>query len=155
MSLAENVLEMKPSPSVPYWNVLVPEFIVTDIEASLQFYALLGFKPRFRRTNPDFAYVECGAAQLMLEQYHETSWLTAELEHPFGRGVNIQIEIDSLQALASRLDSAAIPLFRPITESWYAVSETIEEGQIELLVRDPDGYLLRFIQVLGGRRIFA
>ena len=37
-------------------------------------------------------------------------------------------------------------LFRELKESWYAVSETMEEGQREFLAQDPDGYLMRFAQ---------
>jgi hypothetical protein len=47
--------------------------------------------------------------------------------------------------------SSAAPLFRALEESWYPVSEREEEGQLEFLVQDPDGYLLRFCQVLGSR----
>jgi len=38
-----------------------------------------------------------------------------------------------------------------VEESWYEVGSDKEEGQIEFLVQDPDGYLLRFIEPLGER----
>jgi hypothetical protein len=34
---------------------------------------------RYARTNPDFAYIDCGGAQLMLETRHEDGWDTGEL----------------------------------------------------------------------------
>ena len=37
-------------------------------------------------------------------------------------------------------------------EQWYRIN-TIEEGVKELLIQDPDGYLLRFQQYLGEREI--
>ena len=41
-----------------YWNPLVPELTVTDVETSLSFYAAVGFTVRFRRTEPEFANIE-------------------------------------------------------------------------------------------------
>ena len=46
-----------------YWNPLVPELTVTDLEASLRFYRGAGFSVRFRREAPSFAYLELGRAQ--------------------------------------------------------------------------------------------
>ena len=53
-----------------YWNPLVPELTVSDLETSLVFYAAAGFSVRFRREDPPFAYIELGKAQFMLEQEH-------------------------------------------------------------------------------------
>ena len=53
-----------------YWNSLVPELTVSDVEMSLSFYAAVGFTVRFRRTEPEVVYIELGHAQLMLEQEH-------------------------------------------------------------------------------------
>ena len=49
------------------------------------------------------------------------------------------------------LQAAGYACFRPVQESWYAVSEHEEEGQREGLWQDPDGYLLRFVEILGSR----
>ena len=38
-----------------------------------------------------------------------------------------------------------------VVESWYK-GEGVEFGQLEFLVQDPDGYLLRFIQDIGERK---
>lgn len=38
--------------------------------ASLSFYAAVGFTIRFRRTAPEFVYIELGDVQLLLEQEH-------------------------------------------------------------------------------------
>jgi predicted lactoylglutathione lyase len=46
----------------PYWNPLVPELTVGDLEVSLRFYKLIGFQIRFRRSDPLFAYLELGQA---------------------------------------------------------------------------------------------
>jgi catechol 2,3-dioxygenase-like lactoylglutathione lyase family enzyme len=50
-----------------YWNRMVPELTVTDFSTSLHFYVdMLGFKIITRRSDPNFAYISLGEAQLML-----------------------------------------------------------------------------------------
>jgi len=39
-------------------------------------------------------------------------------------------------------------LYRELKESWYDTGGVLS-GQKEILVQDPDGYLLRFTQYLG------
>ncbi len=86
---------------------------------------------------------------MMIEETNN-HWWTGELEHPYGRGMNLQIEVSDVSAIIERLDKANITLFRPLRESWYR-GEDMEYGQLEFLVQDPDGYLLRFIQDTGER----
>lgn len=131
-----------------YWNRMVPELTVSDFSASLHFYVnVLGFSVMIRREQPDFAYVNLGEAQLMLEAWHEGGWNTGELTPPFGRGVNFQIEVDDVAPLLKRLQQADIALFRPLRENHYPTADGIA-CQREFLVQDPDGYLLRFSQYL-------
>ena len=134
-----------------YWNPLVPELTVTDLEASLSFYTAAGFKVRFRRDDPPFVYLELGHAQIMLEQQHADGWNVEPLDQPLGRGINIQIEVSNADVVHAALLSQGASIFRGIKESWYAVSATREEGQREFLAQDPDGYLIRFAEYLGQR----
>lgn len=138
-------------PADLYWNPLVPELTITEMAASLRFYQAIGFTVRYRREHPNFAYLELGQAQLMLEEEHSDGWNIAPLDRPLGRGINIQIEVPLLENIAEVLRRMNIHLYREAMESWYAVSATQEEGQRELLVQDPDGYLLRFAESLGTR----
>jgi catechol 2,3-dioxygenase-like lactoylglutathione lyase family enzyme len=134
-----------------YWNPMVPELSVTDLARSLAFYrGLLGFSVRYRRDDPPFAYLEQQQVQLMLEQVHPEAWQVGELEAPFGRGINLQMELTDIQPLLDRLQRAGITLFRQPTEAWYLVGDMLA-GQREFLLQDPDGYLLRFVQYLGER----
>ncbi|MCF5862832.1 VOC family protein [Aeromonas veronii] len=134
-----------------YWNPMVPELSVTDLARSLVFYTgLLGFLVRYRRDDPPFAYLEQQQVQLMLEQVHPAGWQVGALEPPFGRGINLQMELTEIQPLLDRLQAAEIALFRQPTEVWYPVGEMLA-GQCEFLLQDPDGYLLRFVQYLGER----
>ncbi len=132
-----------------YWNPMVPELSVTNFEKSLKFYQeLLGFKVRNQRTNPDFAYLENGQVQIMLEQIHDRGWVTGSLEYPLGRGINFQIELRDISPIHERLKAANVPFYREQQENWYEEGNVLS-GQREFLVQDPDGYLLRFSQYLG------
>lgn len=134
-----------------YWNPMVPELSVTDLTRSLAFYTgLLGFSVRYGRESPPFAYLVQQQVQLMLEQVHQDGWQTGALEAPFGRGINLQMELTDIQPLIERLQRGGIAFYRPPHESWYPVGERLS-GQRECLVQDPDGYLLRFVQYLGER----
>lgn len=133
------------------WNPLVPELTVRHLETSLRFYRAAGFSVRFRRDHPPFAYLELGQAQIMLEEEHAGGWNIEPLDRPLGRGINFQIEVADAAKILTALAAIGFKPFRDLKESWYAVSDTIEEGQREFLVQDPDGFLLRFSQPLGRR----
>jgi catechol 2,3-dioxygenase-like lactoylglutathione lyase family enzyme len=134
-----------------FWAALVPELIVSDLDRSIQFYcSICGFKIRFGRPEDKFVYLELGQAQIMLEENSEHVWLTDKLEPPFGRGLNLQIEIDNVALMYERIKASGISFYRTIKTEWYRHGE-IEHGQTQFLVQDPDGYLLRFAQHLGER----
>lgn len=129
----------------------VPELMVTNLTESLHFWtSLIGFNIAYER--PGFAYLDLQGVQFMLEQYdpNEGQWLAAPLETPLGRGINFQITVDSVEPLLQRLAEAQWPLFRPCADTWYR-ADTMEVGQREFLVQDPDGYLLRWVESLGER----
>jgi len=133
------------------FNKLIPELSVTDIQSSLQFYTgVIGFKVEYSRPEEKFYFLSIDGAQLMVEEINN-HWWTGELERPFGRGLNFQIEVGDVSVIIGRLEEAGIALFRPLKESWYR-GEGVEFGQLEFLVQDPDGYLLRFIQDIGERK---
>ena len=135
------------------WAALVPELLVADLGRSQDFYCgLCGFALRFARPEDGFAYLDLGGAQIMLEELSAEVWITAPLERPFGRGINLQIEVEDIAPLAARLAAAGIVPFRALHEAWYREGE-VEHGQAQLLVQDPDGYLLRFVEVLGERPV--
>lgn len=108
-----------------YWNRMVPELTVTDFPVSLHFYVeVLGFSVMISRHDPEFAYVCMGEAQLMLEQYHDGGWNTAELVRPLGRGVNFQIEVDDVDPILSRLQANGVALYRPLRDNVYSTGDT-------------------------------
>ncbi|HZK70121.1 MAG TPA: glyoxalase [Clostridia bacterium] len=79
----------------------------------------------------------------MFEEIHEMGWNTAEFEYPSGRVINFQIETDELYEIKLRLEKADIPLFKDIKVNKYNNGNEIYTER-ELLVQDPDRYLLRF-----------
>ena len=132
---------------------LVPEFLVTDLRASLRFWCdLVGFRVAYDRAEEGFAYLECGTAQVMLEEHDlgHRYWVTGPLEKPLGRGINFQITVEVVAPILDRLAAASWPVFMEPEEKWYRVG-TVEVGQRQFLVQDPDGYLLRLAQDLGTR----
>lgn len=127
------------------FNDLVPELSVSDIEKSKKFYIdLLGFRLEYERTEDQFAFISFGKAQMMLEEING-HWNTGELRYPFGRGINFQIEVPNVAMIADKLKEHNIKLFRDILESRYECNGEMIIEQ-EILVQDPDGYLLRFSQ---------
>jgi catechol 2,3-dioxygenase-like lactoylglutathione lyase family enzyme len=127
---------------------LVPELLVSNHTASRDFYVrLIGFNVRYERPAEKFSYLDLDGAELMIEQ--ETDfWTTAPREKPYGRGINLQIEVSALDPILSRLREAGIALFRPVEEAWYRSGNTYS-GNRQFLVQDPDGYLLRIFEDLG------
>lgn len=135
------------------FNRLIPELLVRSIEASKVFYIeQLGFTIEYERREDDFALISYEGSQFMLEQDHATAWITGELGSIRGRGINFQIEVDCLDTVIAKIETNDLPYFRKSKEQWYRIN-TIEEGVKELLIQDPDGYLLRFQQYLGEREI--
>ncbi|MBR2071994.1 MAG: VOC family protein [Phascolarctobacterium sp.] len=127
------------------FNKLVPELSVTDIDASKHFYIdILKFKLEYERKDDKFAFLSYNGSQIMIEQIND-NWNVGELEYPFGRGINFQIETDEIEEISKRLKENNIKIYKDIFKSKYvADGEVFEES--ELLVQDPDGYLLRFQQ---------
>lgn len=122
---------------------LVPELDVTSLDASLDFWCrLLGFEIAYARREAGFAYLERGPLQIMLCEIN-AEWETGTLERPFGRGINFQMQVPSVEPIAAALAQANWPLFRPIEEKRYRVGAGWSACK-EFLVQDPDGYLLRF-----------
>ena len=136
------------------WAALVPELIVSDLERSLRFWCgLLGFRVVYERADEEFAYLEMGPAQVMLSaQAGMDRWITGAMEHPFGRGINLQIAVEDILAPLARLRDDDWPLHFAPEEKWYRAGD-VETGVVQFAVADPDGYLVRLSQSLGQRAI--
>ncbi len=127
------------------FNALIPELSVSNIQKSLDFYVnVLKFKIEYERPQDKFAFLSYGEAQLMIEQKNN-HWNVGRLIYPFGRGINFQIETADVKQIQKSLKEYNIQPFKDIFMSRYtAGKKTFQE--LEILVLDPDGYLLRFSQ---------
>jgi lactoylglutathione lyase len=132
---------------------LVPELVCSNFAESLRFYTgLLGFGVLYSRPEERFAYLERDGAELMLEQSvgRDRLWPRAELAYPFGRGINFQIEVADAERLHAAILAAGVAVYLPLEERWYR-RKSDEIGVRQFAIQDPDGYLLRFSQVIGNR----
>ena len=133
------------------WKKMVPELDVSNFSESLEFYTdILGFEVLYARHSPEFAYLEQEELQLMLIEERDKNWLGSTLERPYGRGINLQMELGDIHPVYERLLSNNVALYRDIKDEWRE-AESILAGQREFWVQDPDGYLLRFCQFLGDK----
>ena len=143
---------------------LVPELYVSDLATSLVFYLdVLGFQIGFDRPEDKFVCLRLGEARLMLEEARSLSkstaaefesgeWRLADLERPFGRGMNLEIEVEDIVATDHRLREREISMLLPLHEKTYRVG-TERLLVKRFLVADPDGYLIRFSQQMKRETI--
>ena len=137
------------------WAKLVPELLVSDIVASVEFWCdRLGFAVAYRRPEEAFAYLERPeGAQIMLAQ-RSGKWETGSLERPYGRGAMFQVYVTSIEPVERSLASAGWPLYAGPREVWRKVGDR-RAGQREIFVLDPDGYLIMVAHDLGERPLPA
>ncbi|MAF96998.1 MAG: hypothetical protein CMH26_00010 [Micavibrio sp.] len=131
---------------------LIPELICSDFSTSLYFYTeTLGFSVKYDRPEEGFAMLEFQGAMLMIDEIRveegKRSWITAPLEKPYGRGINLQIEVSDINHLYERLKAKDIPLFMDIEDKEYNCDGAVLVSR-QFIVQDPDGYLLRFFEEL-------
>ena len=132
---------------------IVPELDVSDLDQSMEFYiGVLGFDILFRRDQERFVYIEREGAHLIIEEADGPGrrFRTAELQKPFGRGVNLQIRTLDVAKLYEAVVKAGLEPLIEMETSWYRQAD-IERGNRQFVVADPDGYLLRFYSDLGSR----
>ncbi len=130
---------------------LVPELACRDAAASMRFYTeVLGFRVLYDRPEFGFYYLERQGAEIMIEQLSDSSWLSGQLEPPFGRGLHFQVMVDDLEKLYEACKSSEVMIFRKWEEAWYRAADHYV-GQSQFIICDPDGYMLRFAQDLGAR----
>lgn len=134
--------------SIDVFPPLTPELNVRCIKKSLRFYTeLLGFTILFERPEDGFATIALDCAVIMLEQIEELAtqnypWVTAELEYPFGSGINIQITVKNLDGIYRHLTKTGYPIQLPLEQKSYRVGGDFVSVR-QFMITDPDGYLLR------------
>ncbi|HSS01857.1 MAG TPA: VOC family protein [Kofleriaceae bacterium] len=132
---------------------LTPELEVEDLDRSLAFYTgVIGWTVLYARPEERFAFLELEGAHLMLEEAAGPGrrFHGAPLEHPFGRGVNFQIQVANVDAIHARVLAVGADVVLPMENRWYRRGDH-ETGNRQFVVADPDGYRLRFFTDLGRR----
>jgi len=125
------------------FNNLIPELSVFDILQTKKFYKELGFKIEYERQKEKFIFMSFQDSQFMFEQIHDDGWNTGELSYPLGRGINFSIAVEDVEELYKLVKTLNFEIYKELTRNKYQVNGT-EETQIEFLIQDPNGYLLRF-----------
>ena len=129
-----------------YWNKIIPELSVTNLENSLKFYKTIGFKIEYERPENKFVFISLGEIQFMLQEISDNDkWSVAPLTYPFGNGINFQLEVTNLEKIYKNLKTANYKITFDIEENWYRQDDKLL-GNKEFLIQDPDGYLLRFFE---------
>ncbi len=130
---------------------LVPELLVEDLPRSCAFWQdVLGFEVSYQRREQKFVYMEhASGAQIMLCQ-RSGKWEMGDLISPFGRGVMFQISVNSITPVLRALQAASWPITEGPREVWRRWGDR-EGGRREIIVQDPDGYLVMLAKDLGER----
>lgn len=66
--------------------------------------------------------------------------------------MNIQIDVENVDAIHRVCNAEGLAIFRPMEEKWYRRDDVLL-GCRQFIVQDPDGYLLRFTQSIGTRPV--
>src|SRR5262249_7952954 len=130
------------------FNALVPELYCSNFETSLKFYTeILGFAVVYSRKAERFAFLERQGAQLMIEQPVPASsaWIIGDVKPPFGKGINFEIGTTDVVQLYEHCKNNNATIYLPLEEKWYQAGDK-KVGNLQFIVLDPDGYMLRFAQ---------
>ncbi|MDD2392412.1 MAG: VOC family protein [Bacilli bacterium] len=137
------------------FNKMIPELLVTDIKKSKEFYVdILGFELMYERVENGFVFLQLkDDIQIMLNQLTEDdNWITGDMDYPFGRGINLSIEVSNVEEIYNRINSKKHKIFIEMKDNYYRQND-IMLGNREFLIMDPDGYLLRFNQDIGEYKL--
>ena len=126
---------------------LVPELYCSDIDVTKRFYTeVLGFAVKYERIAEQFVYFTLDEVDIMVEGLQGVGrrWLTADMQRPFGRGVNFQWDVLDIDSMYQRvLEMAKEAIYLPMEVKSYQCADQLAT-QKQFIVQDPDGYLFRF-----------
>ena len=135
------------------FNKIIPELSVSNLERSLAFYQLVGFKIEYERPENRFVFLSLGEIQFMLQEISkDDKWDIATLIYPFGNGINFQLEVENVDKIYEILKENNYDIAFEMEENWYRQDNRLL-GNKEFLVQHLDGYLIRFSEDLGEKNI--
>jgi len=119
------------------------ELHVADVDASIGFYSVLGF--RVARRWEDWVRLDRDGAELVLQgdayvRGHE-HYFTPDIDRsPRGTGVEVTVEVDDVDAVHAAAVAAGLRIVKPIQDrSWKAR---------DFRLADPDGFFIRITSPL-------
>ena len=126
---------------------VIPELLCSDIAITKDFYIrVLGFCIKYERVDERFVFLTRDGNDIMFEQANGPGrrWITAELDVPFGRGINFECGVPEVGAFYDRVKRLApCSVYLALEQKMYQCGvEQIQQTQF--VVQDPDGYLFRF-----------
>lgn len=124
------------------FNSLIPELSVTNINKSKEFYIKLGFKIMYERIDDKFCFLELEGNQIMIQE-ENNNWNVGKMEYPYGRGINISMSIKNVEQLYHHIKNQNLTIFKELETHHYQVNDKVYDD-LEFLIQDLDGYLLRF-----------
>lgn len=124
------------------FNSLIPELSVSNIKISKKFYLDLGFKIIYERPENKFCFLELENNQIMIEEEND-NWKVGKIEYPYGRGINLSMSITDVNKMYNELKDKKLNFFCDLETHEYRVGKKLLVD-MEFLIQDPDGYLLRF-----------
>ncbi len=124
------------------FNSLIPELSVSDINKSKDFYMKLGFKIMYERIEDKFCFLSLEGNQIMIQEEND-NWNVGDMEYPFGRGINISMSVSNVEELYNNIIKQNIKVFKKLEVHNYRVNDIVY-NDLEFLIQDLDGYLLRF-----------
>ena len=123
------------------YNDLIPEFVVSNIDISKDFYVnMLGFKVEYEREEDKFIFLSLGNIQLMLEEGSKEE--LSQMKYPFGKGINFTFGVNNIDELYSKFKIKKSLLKRDIEIREFRVDDEIIYVK-EFSILDPDGYFIR------------
>ena len=139
------------SPPKGGWAMGITELMVSDHPRSRAFWTgALGFDIAYERPKQKLSCLQHpDGAQVMIYQ-RDGDWETGPMDHPYGRGVVVQVYVTDANATAARIVSAGLPFYVELREKWRDWGDRLG-GQREFLVQDPDGYLVMVAERIGER----
>ena len=119
------------------YPALVPSLVVSDVKATLDWFARLGFETAFEMTGPDggIAHAEVRHGPDVTFMMGPASWGGT----PGSTGMSIYINLrESVDAYHDQVRAAGIEIKDPLTDQFW--------GDRTFAVEHPDGYRIMFAQ---------
>ena len=131
------------------WAMGMAEMMVSDYPASYAFWTgVLGFAMAFERPAQKLACLEHPDGAQVMIYLRDGDWEVGPMEHPYGRGLVIQVYVRDARAAAARVEAAGVPFYVTLREKWRDWGDRMG-GQREFLLQDPDGYLVMVAERIG------